>query len=160
MPPIAAASILAAFGLALIVLMLRSWRRQTQQSFLQSLPEVPQAQWSEGIEATYVSTIRAGEKFQRVADQTLGQRAHCHVRTSPLGVLIQRDGARDLFIAYSQLQRTYQAPGMIGKTVGGQGLLILHWRHLDRELETGLRIRHKQALAHLVSLLERKDVSA
>lgn len=61
------------------------------------------------------------------------------------GVLIARQGAPDLFVPASALEAVSLAPGMAGKFVGQDGLVVLTWTvpaagdAPETRLDTGLR---------------------
>lgn len=158
MTPLSSALVMAAIGILLIALMVQSWVRQTRKAWAE-LPAIPQAQWKPLGEATYVSTVIAGQIFQRVAAHTLGERAKSQILISDLGVLIQREGAADLYISYDAYLGIRQGAGMVGKTVGGKGIHIIKWLHDGQELETGLRMRYHADGETLVALLNRKDLA-
>ncbi|GAB2470189.1 hypothetical protein GCM10007967_25750 [Xylanimonas ulmi] len=100
------------------------------------------------IEATYVSTTLAGDWLARVGAHGLGDRAAARVSVHDAGVLVARAGAADVFVPADALRGVGLAPGMAGKYVGADGLLVLTWlapsdgRVRAVELDTGLRTRH------------------
>lgn len=100
------------------------------------------------VAATYVSTTVAGDWLDRVVAHDLGVRSAASVSVVDAGVLVARTGARDLFVPAADLLGAGRSPGMAGKVVGGQGLVVLRWRAAaadggpGTELETGLRTRH------------------
>ncbi|HWJ84669.1 MAG TPA: hypothetical protein VNR62_04525 [Cellulomonas sp.] len=97
------------------------------------------------IDAVYVSTTAAGDWLDRVVAQDLGVRSPATVSVHDAGVLIARTGAPDVFIPTSTLRTAGTAPGMAGKFVGKDGLVVLTWQpdpaH-ERGLDTGLRPQH------------------
>lgn len=56
---------------------------------------------------------------------------------------IEREGTGDLTIPAGSLAEITSGPGMAGKFVGGDGLLILRWRLGDQLLDTGLRLQRR-----------------
>ncbi|WNB84257.1 hypothetical protein [Cellulomonas sp. ATA003] len=91
------------------------------------------------LDATYVSSTVAGDWLERVVAHDLGARSRAVVQVFTGGVRIQRQGATDLWIAASALRAATTAPGMAGKYVGGDGLVVLTWQLPDTaaQLDTG-----------------------
>ena len=105
------------------------------------------------IEATYVSSTVAGDWLERVVAHDLGVRSRAVVRVFAGGVRIERDGAADLFVPADALRAVGTAPGMAGKYVGGDGLVVLTWQLPDdgASLDTGLRPRRAEDRAALLT---------
>ncbi|MBO1750435.1 hypothetical protein J4G33_01300 [Actinotalea sp. BY-33] len=101
------------------------------------------------IEVVYVSSTRAGDWLDRVVAHDLGVRAAATVSVHETGVLLARRGATDVFVPASGVRRVGRAPGIAGKYVGGEGLVVLTWEvpgTADRGpalLDTGLRTRRR-----------------
>ena len=112
------------------------------------------------VAATYVSTTVAGDWLDRVVAHDLGVRSAASVSVTDAGVLVARTGARDLFVPAADLVGAGRAPGMAGKVVGGQGLVVLRWRAPSAdggprtELETGLRTRRGADRAPLTQAVD------
>lgn len=139
--------------------MRRGWRRRSAATapLVAHLPEQPAelgARRAEPVEATYVSTTRAGDWLDRVAAADLGVRSPASVEVYDAGVQIRRTGARDVFIPATALRAAATAPGIAGKVVAGDGLVVLTWQaDADdaRGLDTGLRPRHAADRPRLVA---------
>lgn len=149
-------ALLACFG------MWRGWRRMTRESAA-TLPSIPTAPAELGatrlgpLEATYVSSTTAGDWLGRVAAHDLGARSAAQVEVHDSGVLLRRRGATDVFVPADRLRAVGTAPGMAGKFVGGEGLVVLTWEpgghdeaHPDRVLDTGVLVRHRDDRPALV----------
>ncbi len=95
------------------------------------------------VEATYVSSTRAGEPLERVVAHDLGVRSAALVHVHDTGVLVKRTGAEDLFVPAADLRAVGTAPGMAGKVVGGRGLVVLTWQADGARIDTGLRLRRR-----------------
>ena len=142
---------LAILLVVLVVLaMVRGWRGRAVRSaaVLDAPPAVPAdlgAARLAPVAATYVSTTTAGDWLDRVVAHDLGVRSAATVRVHDAGVHVERRGARDLFVPVAALVAVERTPGMAGKFVGGDGLVVLRWRGTGRdgpvELDTGLRTR-------------------
>ena len=107
------------------------------------------------LEATYVSSTLHGDWLARVGAHGLGDRALSRVSVLPQGVVVERNGTSDLWIEASAIRSAQLAPGMAGKYVGADGLVVITWAvdggpgHDDASgagrpvlLDTGLRTRH------------------
>lgn len=124
-------------ALALVVLlawwaMRRGWRRRAARTE-DAVPVLPQAPDELGtprlgpIEAVYVSTTREGDWLDRIAAHDLGVRSRADVAVFDSGVRIAREGAQDVFIPAGTLRGASTAPGIAGKVVGRDGLVVLTW---------------------------------
>jgi hypothetical protein len=150
-----AVALLAAIGVALLLIMWRGWRtiQVRSASKIGSLAAVPAPEQRGGertppIEGTYVSTTTAGDWLDRVAARELGNRAQAVVQVFDAGVLIARSGAADVFVPANALASAARSPGMTGKYVGGEGLVVVQWTTPSRAgevtaLDTGIRTLHK-----------------
>jgi hypothetical protein len=123
-------------------------RRTRTDAFVGALPPAPAdlgAARTEPIGAVYVSTTRAGDWLDRIVAQDLGVRSAATVHVHDAGVLVAREGAPDVFLPAQALRAAGNAPGMAGKVVGRDGLVVLTWQPDpadDRGLDTGLRPLH------------------
>ena len=136
--------------LALVLWGMRAgWNhRRARTADVGVLPSAPAdlgAAHGEPIEAVYVSTTRAGDWLDRVVAQDLGVRSGATVSVHDAGVLVARTGTTDVFIPTNALRAAGTAPGMAGKYVGKEGLVVLTWAPDptdERGLDTGLRTKH------------------
>ncbi|RPF21627.1 hypothetical protein [Myceligenerans xiligouense] len=122
------------------------------------------------VEATYVSSTLHGDWLARVGAHQLGDRALARVSVLDSGVLVEREGTRDLWIPVRAIRSAQLAPGMAGKYVGADGLVVVSWAVPDDDagpagadagpvlLDTGLRTRHAtdrgglvDAVRHLIA---------
>lgn len=107
------------------------------------------------VDAVYVDTVLAEQPLERVVAHGLGQRAKARVTLGDGGSWrLEREGAPDLTISAADLAEVTSGPGMAGKFIGGDGLLILRWRLGDQLLDTGLRLARR---ADHDLLLSRKE---
>ena len=136
--------------LAALAAMVWGWRRRGRsQQHLPAPADRPLDQLGEGtahgpVEAVYVDTVLAEQPLERVVAHGLGQRARAQVSLGDGGSWrIEREGTGDLTIPAGSLAEITSGPGMAGKFVGGDGLLILRWRLGDQLLDTGLRLQRR-----------------
>ncbi|TKR22962.1 hypothetical protein FA014_13710 [Cellulomonas hominis] len=154
MPPWLSVTVLVVLGAALLVGMGRGWRRLSRgASPVPAPPAVPAEEAlgdarTEPLDATYVSTTRAGDWLDRVGAHGLGVRSAATVQVFDQGVVVRRRGAPDVFVPRAALRAAGTSGGMAGKVVGGEGLVVLTWAPSPdddpRGLDTGLRLRHRQ----------------
>jgi len=119
------------------------WRnRGRRQSDLPALPARPAAIGPDlvpAITGLYVGSTVATQWQNRIVVHGLGVRADCTARLSAQGVLIERQGAEDLFIPTGELVDARLEPALAGKVVGRGGLLVLRWHLGPQLLDTGIR---------------------
>jgi hypothetical protein len=131
-------------------------RRRRSATVVPALPTAPAdlgAARLGPLDAVYVSTTRAGDWLDRVSAHGLGVRSPATVGVFDAGVRIGRTGAPDVFVPAGALRGATTAPGMAGKFVGGDGLVVLTWQadpDDPRGLDTGLRPRHAADRPRLV----------
>jgi len=114
------------------------------------------------LEAVYVSTTLHGDWLARVGAHGLGDRSSALVSVHDAGpgqdggVLIERDGAQDLWVPVNTIRSAGLAPGMAGKYVGTDGLVVLTWAVPEADgvaaalVDTGLRTRRAEDRGGLV----------
>ena len=162
MPPAVTVTILAALGLTALWGMRAGWHHRAARTaaVVPALPPVPAdddpslgAALTAPLEATYVSSTVTGDWLERVVAHDLGARSRAVVQVFPGGVRIRREGAADLFVPAAALRAAGTAPGMAGKYVGGDGLVVLTWQVPDggAVLDTGLRARRAEDRADLLA---------
>jgi hypothetical protein len=153
----------AIIGLVLVLAgwgMWRGWRRRVLASAaaVPAIPAVPDdlgATRLGPLEATYVSSTTAGDWLDRIAAHDLGARSAAEVEVHDTGVLLRRPGATDVFVPADRLRAVGTAPGMAGKFMGGDGLVVLTWdTGADRLLDTGLLVRHRTERPALVEAVQ------
>ncbi|WP_402371763.1 PH-like domain-containing protein [Isoptericola rhizosphaerae] len=164
LPMPVAVGIWIVLGLALLLLVLTGRRRIAARTrhLVPRPPEVPGADGALGalrlgpLEATYVSSTLAGDWLARVGTHGLGDRSAAEVTVLDGGIVVDRDGNPPLLVPAATLFDVGTAPGMAGKYVGGDGLVVLTWSvPSDGEtdatlLDTGLRPRYTADRARLV----------
>jgi hypothetical protein len=114
------------------------------------------------LEAVYVSTTLHGDWLARVGAHGLGDRSSALVSVHDAGpgrhggVLVERDGADDLWVPVNAIRSAGLAPGMAGKYVGADGLVVLTWAVPEADgvaaalVDTGLRTRRAEDRGGLV----------
>ncbi|WP_235436541.1 PH-like domain-containing protein [Arthrobacter sp. RIT-PI-e] len=130
------------------------WRnRLRRQGGVPAPPEVPADLGRVQYEADgqYVATTTAGDWLDRIAVHGLGIRGNAVAAVHPEGVLIDRTGARTVFVPRDDLVAVQLAGGMTGKFVEKEGLVILTWNLGTERVDTGFRTRHASAKTQLVA---------
>jgi len=108
------------------------------------------------VPAVYVSSTLAGDWLARVGAHGLGDRSDAEASVYDAGVLVTRAGAPAVFVPTTALRGAGLAPGMAGKYVGADGLVVVTWQvpadgGVDAvDLDTGLRTRFATDRARLV----------
>jgi len=171
LPMPVAVGIWVVIGVVLLLLVLTGRRRLAART-RRTVPVPPAAPDDLGalrlgpVDATYVSSTLAGDWLARVGAHSLGDRATARVTVHDAGVLVERDGAPDVFAPTATLRGAGLAPGMAGKFVGTDGLVVVTWEDPARDdvpavvLDTGLRTQHATDRARLVDAVRHLMTSA
>lgn len=164
LPMPVAVGIWVVVGVALLLLVLTGRRRLAARTghLVPRPPEAPRTEGALGavrlgpLEATYVSSTLAGDWLARVGVHGLGDRSAAEVTVLDGGIVVDRDGSPPLLLPADALHGVGTAPGMAGKYVGGDGLVVVTWLvPADGEtdatlLVTGLRLRYAADRSRLV----------
>ncbi|WP_085529534.1 hypothetical protein [Kocuria massiliensis] len=147
--------ILAALVFALIAW---GWRsRTTRQAGIADVPHVPQELEGSTAEfachVQYVCTTTAGDWLDRIAVHGLGVKSNGQALVYPEGLIVTRDGSRDLWIPRDSIEVLRRESGMAGKFVEKDGLAVISWRLGDRLVDTGLRTRRAADTPELLDRL-------
>lgn len=168
MPPAISSVLVLGLGALGLWGMWRGWQHRTRRTgaLVPALPTVPAdgsadlgRPRTDPVEATYVSTTVAGDWLDRVTAHDLGLRGPAVTQVFDGGVRILRPGATDLFIPATALRAAGTAPGIAGKVVGGDGIVLLTWRAPGEPagegilLDTGLHTRHRADRPRLVEAI-------
>lgn len=154
LPPILA---LLALFLILVALMVWGWRRRAarQRAGVDGRPlPAPEDHGAsskafsygpdDAFEGTYVATTLAGRPLDRVTAYGLGSRSRASVVLGNAGAgdiwYVSRQTARSFAIPVSAIRDFHTAPGMVGKWIGGDGLLVITWQLGETLLDTGFRL--------------------
>lgn len=157
-------TVLIVFAVCLFALMWLGWRARARRTepLIGALPQAPQEIGEPelgGIEGIYVSSTAHGDWLDRIATQDLGFRSAATVSVFSHGVLIERQGAKDVYIPVEHIRSVSQAPGMAGKFVGGEGIVVIEWHitakdsNEETQLDTGFKTSHKSERTLLVSAI-------
>jgi hypothetical protein len=129
--------------LGVMGLMRLGWRhRGRRQAGVPDLPPAPgtlDAPLAPTVDGVYVSTTAEGDWLDRIVVHGLGVRSRTTVTVDRAGVLFTRTGAPDVFVPAGSLHGVRRSPGMAGKFVGGDGLVVLTWALGAHSLDTGFK---------------------
>ncbi|MGH3541034.1 MAG: transporter [Mycobacterium sp.] len=139
------AALLAVLIAFVIQLMMRGWRNRArrQAAIIGTLPAVPETVGSATVEPTrgvYVGCTLAPSWHDRVAVGDLGYRSKAVLTRYPEGILVQRSGARPIWIPQESITAIRTERGMVGKVTTRDGILAIRWRlPSGTEIDTGFR---------------------
>ncbi|AIY00553.1 hypothetical protein ART_0954 [Arthrobacter sp. PAMC 25486] len=142
---------------AIVALMWLGWRgKLKRQAGVAGLPEVPDGLGTAviSVPGQYVVTTSTGDWLDRLAVHGLGIRTPGIASVHPDGVVIERRGAQDLFIAKDALTNVGTQAGMAGKFVEKDGLIVISWNLADTEVDTGFRTTEAGAKRPLIEALQ------
>lgn len=155
--------ILAMAFLVILALMYLGWRRRGRSQIdlppvdASSLTDLGESVQIGPADAVYVATVLADQPLERVVAHGLGTRSRATVTLGESGSWrLDRRGAPSVTIPAASVDSVDSAPGMVGKFIGGDGLLVIRWRLGDQLLDTGLRLARR---ADHDLLLSRKEHS-
>lgn len=164
MTPVQSAVLLFFVGLGLLGLMWFGWRKRARrtQELVSPLPAVPAdglgEQLFETLGGIYVSSTVHGDWLERIAAQDLGFRSAANLGVYSGGVLIERSGAKDIFIPTDHLIGASEAPGIAGKVMGPSALVLIQWRIASQEdgetqLDSGFKPDHRSQQSALIAAI-------
>ncbi|MFF8898607.1 hypothetical protein ACF082_14175 [Streptomyces lydicus] len=123
-------------------LMRQGWKwRGTLQG---DLPELPAAPADAGearltLSGRYHGSTTAGQWLDRIVARGLGTRSRVELTLTDQGLDVVRPGAASFFVPAAALRGARLDKGIAGKVLTEGGLLIVTWRHGDREIDSGFR---------------------
>lgn len=149
-------SLVFAFVLVVLIglvirLMMRGWRHrgQLQDALIGSLPSVPDTVGSPTVAATrgqYLGCTLAPKWNDRVVAGDLGYRTKAVLTRYPEGIMVQRSGARPIWIPQDAVIAVRTERGIAGRTIPAlphrpdDGVLAVRWRlPSGTEIDTGFR---------------------
>jgi len=131
-----------------IRLMMRGWRRrgQLQDALIGVLPTVPDTVGPPSVEPTrglYLGCTLAPKWNDRVVVGDLGYRAKAVLTRYPEGIMMQRSGARPIWIPEDSILAVRTERGIAGRAIptrNHDGVLAIRWRlPSGTEMDTGFR---------------------
>ncbi len=149
---IVAAVLAVALSLA-IQAMLRGWRHRAmrQAELIGTLPSMPDTVGPAIVPATtglYVGSTLAPSWQDRIAVGDLGYRTKAVLTRYPEGIMLQRSGARPIWIPDESITAIRTERGIAGKAMTHAGILAIRWRlPSGTEIDTGFRGNDRAAYA-------------
>ncbi|MFI9357880.1 PH-like domain-containing protein [Streptomyces lydicus] len=123
-------------------LMRQGWKwRGTLQGDLPELPARP-ADAGEArltLSGRYHGSTTAGQWLDRIVARGLGTRSRVELTLTDQGLDVVRPGAASFYVPAAALRGARLDKGIAGKVLTEGGLLIVTWRHGDREIDSGFR---------------------
>lgn len=132
----------------LIGLMMRGWRHrgQLQAALIGTLPAVPDTVGPPTVAPTrglYIGCTLAPKWNDRVVVGDLGYRTKAVLTRYPEGIMLQRSGARPIWIPADAIIAVRAERGIAGRTIPARthdGVLAIRWRlPSGTEIDTGFR---------------------
>ncbi|MDX1890919.1 transporter [Mycolicibacterium sp. 050158] len=133
--------------------MLRGWvhRAQRQVEMIGALPPLPDTVGPAIVPATkglYVGSTIAPSWQNRIAVGDLGFRSKAVLTRYPEGIMLQRNGARPIWIPDESITAIRTERGIAGKALTHEGILAIRWRlPSGTEIDTGFRGDDRRELA-------------
>jgi len=123
-------------------LMRQGWKwRGTLQGDLPELPSTPDdpGEPELTLSGRYHGSTTAGQWLDRIVARGLGTRSRVELTLTDQGLDVVRPGAADFFVPAAALRGARLDKGIAGKVLPEGGLLIVTWRHGDKEIDSGFR---------------------
>jgi hypothetical protein len=123
-------------------LMRQGWKwRGTLQGDLPELPVTPDdpGRPELTLSGRYHGSTTAGQWLDRIVARGLGTRSRVELTLTDQGLDVVRPGAQDFFVPAAALRGARLDKGIAGKVLPEGGLLIVTWRHGDKEIDSGFR---------------------
>jgi hypothetical protein len=136
--------------------MMRGWlrRAQRQVELIGTLPPLPETVGSAIIPATrglYVGSTIAPSWQDRIAVGDLGFRSKAVLTRYPEGIMVQRTGARPIWIPDDAITAIRTERGIAGKALTYDGILAIRWKlPSGTEIDTGFRSDDRRELANWI----------
>jgi hypothetical protein len=159
--PTLVTSLIMAAVLALLIAffirqMMRGWlrRAQRQVEMIGALPPLPETVGPAIIPATrglYVGSTIAPSWQDRIAVGDLGFRSKAVLTRYPEGIMVQRTGARPIWIPDDAITALRTERGIAGKALTYDGILAIRWKlPSGTEIDTGFRSDDRRELANWI----------
>ncbi|MGW8555544.1 PH-like domain-containing protein [Streptomyces tubercidicus] len=123
-------------------LMRQGWKwRGTLQGDLPELPSTPDDPGEPRLRLSgrYHGSTTAGQWLDRIVARGLGTRSRAELTLTDQGLDVVRPGAEDFFVPAAALRGARLDKGIAGKVLPEGGLLIVTWRHGDKDIDSGFR---------------------
>ena len=154
-------SLIMAAVLALLIAffirqMMRGWlrRAQRQVEMIGALPPLPETVGPAIVPATrglYVGSTIAPSWQDRIAVGDLGFRSKAVLTRYPEGIMVQRTGARPIWIPDDAITAIRTERGIAGKALTYDGILAIRWKlPSGTEIDTGFRSDDRRELANWI----------
>lgn len=133
--------LLALIGLALWG-MRRGWRnRAARQADVPAPADAAPAGAVLGtpVAGQFAGTGVNGDWMNRIVVHDLGVRSRAALSYGPTGILLEREGARSVFIPADTVVGVRTDRGVAGTVTSKDGMIVVSWRLGDRVLDTGFR---------------------
>ena len=157
-------ALFALLGVALLLLMVFSWRRRVrrQAGLGRPLPVPAEIGASVGaFSGLYLATTLAGERLQRVAVRPLGFRAEGSLLVAEGGLVVTLVGSEPWFVPKTDFLGARRASWTIDRGVEEDGLNLVAWTLTGpdghrTELESYFRLREPQAFDSAIAQIAPK----
>jgi hypothetical protein len=139
--------------------MWRGWHRKaSHQQHLLPLPAAPDTPGHALLppaKGLYVGTTVSGDWQARVVAGQLSDRSAATLRLSPEGLLIERNGAPEIFIPRGTVCDARLDSALAGKVMGEGRLFVVTWQHHGELLDTAFRAdQHTVHVPYLHAVLD------
>ena len=98
--------------------------------------------------------VNAQARLDRIVVHEMGVRSRASCEVGSEGILLRREGARDLFVPAENLFSVGTARGIAGKAYERGGVLVVTWDLGDKVVDTGFRADAAEDQERLLAVLQ------
>lgn len=149
-------AIVIVFLIAMLGLLVVGWRSRKRRQSSVTAPATVPAQPGRALgtfAGKYVATTTSGDPYDRIAVHGLGFRGAAAVTVTDLGLLVQRPGENDFWVAGAELRGIRRATWTIDRVVEPDGLQLIEFTLGDRVVDSYFRMDEPDAFEHAVTSL-------
>ena len=156
-------AITVAFLLLLLALMYLGWRARRRRQRHVAAPAAVPADLGTPLgtfDGKYVATTAAGNPLDRIAVHGLGFRSSASLTVTDAGVLVQRPGSDDVWIARADVLDRRAATWTIDRVVEPGGLDLVEWNLGGTPVDSYFRMIDPDAFEKAIDQLLPKKATA
>lgn len=149
-------AIVIVFLIAMLALLALGWRSRKRRQRDLAAPQTPPTELGSAVgtfAGKYVATTASGEPYDRIAVHGLGFRGAATLTVTSTGLLVQRPGEMDFWVAAGELRGIRRATWTIDRVVEADGLQLIEFDLGDRVVDGYFRMDEPEAFENALAPL-------